>query len=124
MCSECGIECISLTSCEHVAAANPPLMIDYGADSENICDIVCDECGGFSACDCICENHETIERVFYGEYENGELPENNSESAKEIKEVIKELGEEVYDLQEDISEGKYLKIMDLLQKVTNKVNAL
>mgnify|MGYP001404809853 CR=1 FL=1 len=127
MCSECGIECRSLISCEHVAAANPPLMIYNGEDSENICDIVCDECGGFSSWDCICPRSDIIEevdRAFEGEFENVELPENNSEKASEIKDVVKELGEEMYDLQETLSEGQYLKMMNLLQKITNKVNAL
>lgn len=127
MCSECGIECWSFTSCEHVAAANPPLMIYNGEDSENIHDIVCDECGGFSSWDCICHECDTIEdvdRAFEGEFENVELPENNSEKASEIKDVVKELGEEMYDLQETLTEGQYLKMMNLLQKITNKVNAL
>jgi hypothetical protein len=126
MCSECGIECWSLTTCEHVAAANP-LMIDYGEDSEYNRDIICDGCGGFSSWDCICPEYNTIEevdRAFEGEFENVELPENNSDKASEIKDVVKELGEEMYDLQENISEGRYLRMMNLLQKITNKVNAL
>lgn len=116
ICSECGIECTSLTSCEHIEEAN-----GTGGFEE----IECDACGGFSSWDCICEENDgMMERVFYDEYENEELPENNSEKAKEIKDVIKNLGEEIYDLQEYISEGKYLKVMDLLQMITNKVNSL
>jgi hypothetical protein len=58
------------------------------------------------------------------EYENEELPENNSEKARKIKETIREVGEKMFDLQEILKEGDYLVIMDLLQKVTNEVNSL
>ena len=58
------------------------------------------------------------------EYENEELPENNSEKAKKIKGAIREVGEKMFDLQEILKEGDYLVIMDLLQKVTNEVNSL
>ena len=64
------------------------------------------------------------EDVYEGEYENEDLPENNEEKAKKIKDFVKEAGEVVYDVQEDISEGNYLKLMDLLQKITNEVNSL
>jgi len=58
------------------------------------------------------------------EYENEELPENNSEKAKKIKGVIREVGEKMFDLQDVMKEGDYLEIMDLLQKATNEVNSL
>lgn len=58
------------------------------------------------------------------EYENEELPENNSEKAKKIKGVIREVGEKMFDLKDVIKEGDYLEIMDLLQTVTNEVNSL
>ena len=123
ICSECGIECHNCESCEHVAAANTPLMINYDEETHGI---VCDECGGFTSWDCVCRENNRLEwgGTFDGEFENVEMPENNSERAKEIKDVIKELGEEMYDLQETLSEGQYLKMMNLLQKITNKVNAL
>jgi len=62
--------------------------------------------------------------TYDGEYENEELPENNTEKASEIKGAIKEVGEKMFDLQEQLKEGDYLEIMNLLQKVTNKVNSL
>ena len=60
----------------------------------------------------------------FEEFENEELPENNTEKAREIKDVVKEVGEKIFDVQDQLREGDYLKIMDLLQKVTNKVNSL
>ena len=67
---------------------------------------------------------EELFDTYEGEYENEELPENNGEKASEIKGAIKEVGEKMFDLQEQIKEGDYLEIMNLLQKVTNKVNSL
>tara|TARA_B100000035_G_C20996792_1_gene552910 strand:+ start:306 stop:1286 length:981 start_codon:yes stop_codon:yes gene_type:complete len=67
---------------------------------------------------------EELSDTYEGEYENEELPENNTEKAAEIKEAIKEVGEKMFDLQEQLKEGDYLEIMNLLQKVTNKVNSL
>jgi len=64
------------------------------------------------------------EDVYEGEYENEDPPENNTEIAKEIKGSISEIGEQLFDIQEKLTEGEYLKLMDLLQKVTNNVNRL
>ena len=58
------------------------------------------------------------------EYENEDLPENNSEKAKEIKEAVMKAGEKVFDLQNTLREGDYLELMDLLQAITNRVNTL
>ena len=57
------------------------------------------------------------------EYENGELPEDNSEKAVEIKEAVKVLGEKVFDIKDQLKEGDYLEMMNLLQRVINKVNS-
>lgn len=62
--------------------------------------------------------------VYEDEYENEDLPENNGEKAIKIKDLVKEAGEVVYEIQEKISEGEYLKLMDLLQKITNETNSL
>lgn len=62
--------------------------------------------------------------VYEGEYENEDPPENNTEIAKEIKGTISEIGENLFDVKEKLTEGEYLKMMDLLQKVTNDVNRL
>ena len=63
------------------------------------------------------------DETYIGEYENEDWqPENNSEKVKEIKDKVKEIGEIVYDIQEKISEGEYLKLMDSLQGLTNRVN--
>lgn len=64
------------------------------------------------------------EEVYGGEYENEDLRENNTEIAKEIKGTISEIGEQLFDIHEKLKEGEYLKLMDLLQKVTNDVNRL
>lgn len=62
--------------------------------------------------------------VYEDEYENEDPPENDTEIAKEIKGTISEIGENLFDVKEKITEGEYLKIMNLLQKVTNDVNRL
>jgi hypothetical protein len=62
--------------------------------------------------------------VYEGEYENEDPPENNTELATEIKGTIAEIGENLFDVKEKLTEGEYLKLMDLLQKVTNDVNRL
>ena len=61
--------------------------------------------------------------VYDGEFENEDLPEDNSEKMKKIKDAIKETGDLVYDIQDKISEGEYLKLMDSLQKITNEANS-
>ena len=62
--------------------------------------------------------------VYEGEYENEDPPENNTELATEIKGTISKIGENLFDVKEKLTEGEYLKMMDLLQKVTNDVNRL
>ena len=62
--------------------------------------------------------------MYEGEYENEDPPENNTKIAKEIKGTIAEIGENLFDVKEKLTEGEYLKLMDLLQKVTNDVNRL
>jgi len=66
------------------------------------------------------EDYET----YNGEYENENPRENNTELAVEIKHTISELGEDLFDIKEKLTEGEYLKMMDLLQKITNDVNRL
>jgi hypothetical protein len=63
------------------------------------------------------------EDYYEEEYENDELPEDNTEKAKEIKDAVKAVGEQVFDIQDQLKEGDYLKLMNLLQQVTNKVNS-
>lgn len=72
----------------------------------------------------ILNSDEEFEEIYEDEYENEELPENNTEKATELKEAVKEVGEKIFDLQGQLKEGDYLEIMNLLQKVTNKVNSL
>ena len=69
-------------------------------------------------------NEEGENDTYEGEYENEDPPENNTEIAKEIKGTIAEIGENLFDVKEKLTEGEYLKLMDLLQKVTNDVNRL
>ena len=64
------------------------------------------------------------DRVTYvGEFENEDPPENNSENMREIKDAVKDMGELVFDIQEQLKEGDYLKLMDHLQKITNIANS-
>jgi len=69
-------------------------------------------------------NYVETDREYINEYENEELPENNTEKVKVVKDSVKEMGELVYDIQEKVSEGEYLQLMDCLQKITNAANAL
>ena len=62
--------------------------------------------------------------TYRGEYENEDLPENNTEKVKQVKESVKDMGSLVFDLQEKLTEGEYLQLMDHLQKITNGVNSL
>ncbi len=61
--------------------------------------------------------------TYHGEYENEELPEDNTEKMKAVKDAVKDVGEFVFDLQEKLPEGDYLELMNLLQKVTNVANS-
>ena len=67
---------------------------------------------------------EDLPEDYEGEYENEDLPENNTEKATDIKDAVKEVGEKMFDVQDQLKEGDYLELMNLLQKVTNKVNSL
>jgi len=62
--------------------------------------------------------------TYEGEYENEDMPENNTEKVKKIKNTIGDIGEIMFDIQEKMSEGEYLKVMDLLQSATNGLNGL
>jgi hypothetical protein len=112
----------------------------YGMSGVEVCYdfdepyMACLECGGDwfgageSCWDCVCMVDDVVDDVvddiYDGEFENSPEPENNSEKANQIKDTIKTLGEEIFDIQDSINEGKYLKIMNLLQKVTNDINAM
>lgn len=67
---------------------------------------------------------EEYDETYTGEYENEDARENNTDIAKGIKASISDIGEVMFDIQEKVSEGEYLRLMDLLQKVTNDVNRL
>ena len=130
------------TSCSRAAAAgggrccincglNEKLGRQYGITFSEDPDVFpkelcCSVCEGFYP-DISTSNW--LDEYSYGdeyqdEYENEELPENNTEKAKKIKGTVCEMGEILFDLQDKFTEGEYLKMMDLLQKVTNGVNDL
>jgi len=67
-------------------------------------------------------NLMTDDETYIGEYENEDPHEDNSEKMIEIKDLVKDLGEIVFDNQERIPEGEYLKLMDYLQRITNIAN--
>ena len=98
---------------------------DSGEDV-NVCSVCLDIFPdlGYEEYDTEEEEYDTEEETYEGEYENEELPENNGEIQKEIKESIQDMGEVLFDIRDKVSEGEYLKLMDLLQKVTNNVNRL
>jgi len=69
------------------------------------------------------ENYITgAEDTYLGEYENEELPVNNSEKMVAVKSAVQDVGEFVFDLQDKLPEGDYLNLMNLLQKITNAAN--
>jgi len=67
---------------------------------------------------------QNADNIYDIEYENVEMPENNTEKVKKIKETVGELGDMMFDIQPKLTEGEYLRIMDLLQSVQNGVNSL
>ncbi len=72
------------------------------------------------------EDEEDEERRTYrGEYENVESEdEEQSRSALEIMDKVKDIGEILFDYQEKLKEGDYLKICDLLQGIVKDSNTL
>jgi hypothetical protein len=61
--------------------------------------------------------------TYEGELEPGEEEEdNNEEKAMRVKQSVRDMGELVFDIKDDISEGVYLKLMDGLQSITNEMN--
>lgn len=138
MCPQCGAS--SDEYCEHHPYPPPGhqfLQQEHVHVDENL--VLCEACGrewdGHAQCPCgmgyVTDTNAArllfggLDDIYYGEYEVGEdPPENNSLVAKEIKDTVKELGEQLFDLKGKLSEGEYLKMMDLLQKITNKTNSL
>lgn len=64
------------------------------------------------------------EEAYEGEYENEELPENNTEKVQKVKDAVRSAGEKVFELKDTLKEGDYLELMDLLQNITNSANTL
>lgn len=118
-CSQCGV--FELMEDDDGDSLEGTFIVPEGREHQSLCLRCHDELNGFCSLSDISSDDED---VYEGEYENEDLPENNEEKAKKIKDFVKEAGEVVYDVQEDISEGNYLKLMDLLQKITNEVNSL
>lgn len=64
-------------------------------------------------------------RTYRGEYENADSEdEESSRSAIEIMGKVKDIGEILFDYQDKIKEGDYLKICDLLQGIVKDSNGL
>ena len=88
---------------------------------------VCHDCMGvIEESNPLVNGFDSDEETFEEEYEVNELPENNTEKVKKVKETVKTLGEKIYELQEKekLQEGEYLEMMNLLQQITNRVNEL
>ena len=52
--------------------------------------------------------------------EDGE--DNNDEKSLRIKKTVQEMGEVLFDIKENITEGAYVRLMDGLQSITNEMN--
>lgn len=94
--------------------------VSSGWPVENVCSVCLDIFPDLGIQEYDIEEEETYE----GEYENEELPENNGEIQRKIKESIQGMGELLFDIKGKVSEGEYLKLMGLFQEVTNDVNRL
>lgn len=69
------------------------------------------------------DEEDEEEDYYEEEYESDELPEDDTEKAQAIKDAVKAVGEKVFDIQDQLKEGDYLKLMNLLQLVANKVDS-
>uniref|UniRef100_A0A6C0BUV1 Uncharacterized protein n=1 Tax=viral metagenome TaxID=1070528 RepID=A0A6C0BUV1_9ZZZZ len=136
-CHSCGMyESFSIRNyeCEFIETNEWPtrhLCVDC-YDGETY---LCQTCGETNTWGIPCQCSENVDfggwfidrqgdATYMGEYENEDLPENNTEKVKQVKESVKEMGSLVFDLQEKLTEGEYLQLMDHLQKITNGVNSL
>jgi len=100
----------------------------YELEKGNLCQQCGEPLSSVRPC-CGCEDPQYIidregDVTYLDEYENEDLPENNTEKVKQVKESVKEMGSLVFDLQDKLTEGEYLLLMDHLQKITNTVNSL
>ena len=118
-CSQCGV--YELMEGDDGDSLEGTFIVPEGREHQALCRQCHDEINGFCSLSDISTDDED---VYEDEYENEDLPENNGEKATKIKNLVKEAGEIVYEIQEKISEGEYLKLMDLLQKITNETNSL
>ena len=108
---------------EYFCSVCADIYPEYAGDSDGESDDGSDQTGEWSQ---LLDGTWVSDRgeVYDGEYENVDPPENNTTIAKEIKGTVSEIGESIFDIREKMTEGEYLKLMDLLQKITNDVNRL
>ena len=118
-CSQCGV--FELMEDDDGDSLEGTFIVPEGREHQSLCRQCHDEINGFCS---LSEISTDEEDVYEDEYENEDLPENNGEKATKIKNLVKEAGEIVYEIQGKVSEGEYLKLMDLLQKITNETNSL
>ncbi len=70
------------------------------------------------------EDDDEEERTYRGEFENAESDdEEPSRKAIDIMDKVKDIGEILFDYQEQIKEGDYLKICNLLQGIVKDSNS-
>ena len=68
-------------------------------------------------------DHDEWGETYVGELELAEENEENDEEvALRVKNTVQEMGEVLFDIMGNISEGDYLKLMDGLQSITNEMN--
>lgn len=71
------------------------------------------------------DEEDEEERTYRGEYENADSDdEEPPRSAIEIMDKVKDIGEILFDYQDKIKEGDYLKICNLLQGIVKDSNSL
>ena len=99
------MECI-----DRIESSNPLSNPDDLDDSDNVSDI---------------SLTDSEDNIYESEYEiNNEIIENNTEKVLGIKQNVKIMGEIMFDIKDEISEGRYLEMMNLLMKITKQLNYL
>jgi hypothetical protein len=66
-------------------------------------------------------SEDELDEVYVGELENAEdVEEEENENSKLIKDSVKIIGEIMFDHQDKMTEGDYLKVMDHLKLISDK----
>lgn len=123
-CPSCSEHLSEQEKAEKLYDRRERLSIPHNQDYEDHCHLPAIDDEEHSDDDIELTDSDEEDLIYDPQYENEELPENNTEKAKKIKGAVREVGEKIFDIQDKLKEGEYLEIMNLLQKVTNEVNSL